>query len=41
MRLVVFSEHVLSRERACRKRLVGLGVLLSMNASCRVFRTRL
>ena len=41
MRLVVFSERVLSRERACQKRLVGLGVLLSMNASCLVFQTRL
>ena len=39
--LSCFSERVLSRERACRKRLLGLGVLLSVNASCRVFRTRL
>ena len=29
MRLVVFSERVLRRERARRKRLVGLGVLVA------------
>ena len=41
VRLVVFSERILKRERAYRMRLVGLGVLSSVNASCRVFRTRL
>ena len=41
MRLVVFSERVLTRECAYRKRLVGHGFLLSVNASCCVFRTRL
>ena len=35
--LSCFSERVLTRERAYRKRLVGLGVLLSVNASCCVF----
>ena len=39
--LSCFSERVLTRERAYRKRLVGLGVLFSVNASCCVFRTRL
>ena len=43
MRIVhlVLSERVLTRERAYPKRLVGLGVLLSANASCSGFRTRL
>ena len=39
--LYCFSERVLTRERAYQRRLVGLGVLLSVNASCCVFRTRL
>ena len=39
MRLVVFSERILSRERACRKPLVDLAILLSMNASCLVFQS--
>ena len=41
MLLVLFSERVWSREHACRKHLVGLDVLLSVNASCLVLRTRL
>ena len=41
MRLVLFFEGILTRERAYQKRLVGLGVLLNVNASCRVFRTHL
>ena len=41
MRLVVFSKRVLGRERACQKRLLGLAILLSVNASCRAFRMRL
>ena len=39
--LSCFSERVLKWERAVRKRLVGLVILLSVNMSCRVFRTHL
>ena len=39
--LFCFSERVLKWERAVRMRLVGLGILLCGNASCRFFLTRL